>query len=201
VPVGDVGQAAEKAGLSTLVDMRLLELAATRLASRPEVRIVLGVSPSTLRDGEWLHGLAAHLGARTGIQTRLIVAVHEATLCETGARGRLDAMKALGVGIMLAGFGSGHASVRELRSLPADILRIDAAIVQTLTRSLDDRLFVRGLVDLAQHCGIPTLAEAVEEDASASLLAQWGADYLERPLPGGAAPAEQPVRRPRSQAA
>ena len=101
--MGDLGQAAEKAGLSTLVDMRLLELAATRLASRPEVRIVLGVSPSTLRDGEWLHGLAAHLGARPGIQTRLIVAVHEATLCETGARGRLDAMKALGVGIMLAG--------------------------------------------------------------------------------------------------
>ena len=202
VPIGDLDHAATKAGLSTLVDSRLVELAAEHLEGHPWERVVLGVSPASLQTSEWLHALAAHLGARPGIQSRLIVAVHEAGLCDTAMRGRLDAMKALGIAIMLTGFGTGHASVALLRSLPLDILRIDGALIQTLSRSPGDRLLVRGLVDLAHHLGLPILAEGVDDEASARLLAQWGADYIEGPLPGEAPlPHARPDRGCRSNAA
>jgi len=202
VPVGDLDHAAAKGGLATLVDMRLVELAAEHLATHPAARIVLGVSPFSLGGSEWLHGLAAHLGARPGTESRLFVAVHEATLHEGATRGRLDALKALGVGIMLGGFGTGHASLRELSSHPIDILRIDGALVQTLPRSPGDRTLVRGLVDLAQHLGIATLAEWADDEAGARLLVDWGVDYVEGPLAGGAARSLAcPSRAHRSEAA
>jgi EAL domain-containing protein (putative c-di-GMP-specific phosphodiesterase class I) len=178
VPLGDLHEAAARGGLATLVDLRLVELAATRLAHRPEERVALCVSTASLSSREWLEGLAAHLGARPGIESRLIVAVPEASLREPAIRGRLDAVKTLGVGLMLTGFGTGHASIQHLRSLPLDILRIDAVLIDALTRSQAARTFVRSLVDLAQHCGIATLAEGGEDEACVRLMVEWGVDYL-----------------------
>jgi EAL domain-containing protein (putative c-di-GMP-specific phosphodiesterase class I) len=171
--------------MSTLIDARTLELAADRLATYPDERIAIDIAASTLQDSEWLTLLAAHLGARPGIESRLIVGVPEAALPSMPAtRGRLDAMKALGIGIALCGFGTGHATGKHLGSLPLDMVRLDGAFVQTLPRSTDDRLLVRRLIDLAQHFGIATAAEWVEDEDAARLLASWGVDYLQGKLFG-----------------
>jgi EAL domain-containing protein (putative c-di-GMP-specific phosphodiesterase class I) len=102
---------------------------------------------------------------------------------------------------MLRGFGSGHAGLRQLKALPVDILSLEGALIQNLPRSTDDRLLVRSLVDLAQHLGIATLAEWVQDEASARLLAEWGIDYIEGPLAGGAVPASELVPPGRALAA
>ena len=188
--VGDMATVAERAGLSTLIDARALELAAERLAARPDERVAIDIAAATLHDSEWLTLLAAHLGARPGIESRLIVGVPEAALQNMAAtRGRLDAMKALGIGIALRGFGTGHATGKHLGCLPVDMVRLDGAFVQTLPRSTDDRLLVRRLIDLAQHFGIATVADGVDDEASARLLASWGVDYLQGQLFGEPAPA------------
>ena len=112
-----------------LVDARRLELAGDALAAAPDARIVLPIGLATLRDREWLSVLAAHLGARPGIASRMIVALPEAVLVEkTKVLGRLDAMKALGIGLSLDGFGSGYATCARLRSLPIDLVTIDGVI-------------------------------------------------------------------------
>jgi EAL domain-containing protein (putative c-di-GMP-specific phosphodiesterase class I)/GGDEF domain-containing protein len=194
---GDPGRAAERTGLATLVDARLLELTADHLAAHPAERMSFPVSAPTLQDSDWLTMLAAHLGARPGIASRLIVELPETALDnEPAMRGRLDAMKALGVGIALTGFGTGHASLKHLRSLPVDMLKIDGVFVQALSRSTDDRFFVRSLIDLAQHFGIATIAEWVEDDAVARLLGGWGVDYLQGPICGAPILAgERPVTK------
>ena len=76
-------------------------------------------------------------------------------------------------------FGAGHTSFRHLRHFPVDLLKIDGAFVQNLSRSGDDRFFVRTLVDLAHHLNITTVAEWVEDEETALLLAGWGVDYLQ----------------------
>ncbi|MCB8823113.1 EAL domain-containing protein [Microvirga rosea] len=174
------------ANLPLLVDGRMLELAADHLARQPNTRVALSISPATLRDGEWLTMLAAHLGARPGIESRLLIQVPESVLKQPGAtRGRLDAMKALGVGIVLSGYGAGYAALAQLKNFPIDLLKIDSAFIQVLGRSTDDRLFVRRLVDIAQHLGIATMADGVDQEQSAQRLVQWGVDYLQGPLIGG----------------
>jgi diguanylate cyclase (GGDEF)-like protein len=181
VNAGDVIPAIERAGLVPLVDGRMLELTGDYLAAHPEERLAINVSPLTIEGPDWLNTLAAHLGARPGIASRLIIEVTETAAVRDpqATRSRLDAMKALGVAIAIDDFGAGHTSFKHLRSFPIDILKIDGAFVQNLSRSSDDRFFVRTLVDLAHHLNITTVAEWVEDEETARMLTEWGIDFLQ----------------------
>jgi diguanylate cyclase (GGDEF)-like protein len=181
VSAGDVVPAIERAGLVSLIDGRMLEMTADYLQAHPEERMSINVSPLTIEASDWLGTLAAHIGARPGIASRLIIEVTETAAVRDphATRARLDAMKALGVAIALDDFGAGHTSFKHLRSFPVDILKIDGAFVQNLARSSDDRFFVRTLVDLAHHLNITTVAEWVEDEDTARTLAEWGIDFLQ----------------------
>jgi diguanylate cyclase (GGDEF)-like protein len=180
-PADDVIPALERAGLVHLADIRMLELAVDHLAQNPRERVSINVSPLTMERPDWLPALSAHLGARLDIASRLIVEVTEtAAIREPRAmRALLDATRSLGAAVAIDDFGAGYTSFRNLRSFPVDFVKIDGAFVQNLARSADDRYFVRTLIDLAHHLGIATVAEWVEDAQSVSLLASWGADYLQ----------------------
>jgi EAL domain-containing protein (putative c-di-GMP-specific phosphodiesterase class I) len=51
-------------------------------------------------------------------------------------------------------------------------------------QSSDDRAFAQMLIELAKRLGLKTVAEWVQDEASANLLAQWGCDYLQGALIG-----------------
>jgi EAL domain-containing protein (putative c-di-GMP-specific phosphodiesterase class I)/GGDEF domain-containing protein len=178
-PAADLASCLEPDGLSILVDGRALELAAAHLAAEPRDRMAIAVSPGTLKDGEWLGMLAAHLGAHPGIESRLVIDVPEAALGDTSVRGRLDAMKALGVAVMVSGYGAGHASFKQLQGLPVDMLKIGGPAIQALSQWVEARHLVRGLIDLAHHLGTVVIAEWVDDEATARLLSGWGVDCLQ----------------------
>ncbi len=198
---GHVIPATERSGLVPLVDARMLELAADHLARHPEDRLSINMSPATLESQDWLATFAAHLGRHAGIAQRLIVEVTETAAIHhpDAMRRRLDAMKALGVAIAIDDFGSGHTSFKQLRDFPVDIVKLDGAFVQNLATSQKDGFFVRTLIDLAQHLGLATVAEWVEDEATARLLAGWGVDYLQgdhlgAPSLDDASPADLPAK-------
>ena len=56
--------------------------------------------------------------------------------------------------------------------------------MQNLTRSEDDRAFVRTLIELAQRLGLETIAEWVQDEEAAAILAGWGCDFLQGKLIG-----------------
>ena len=58
--------------------------------------------------------------------------------------------------------------------------------MEKLTVSRDDQVFVRTLIDLARNLGIKTVAERVQDEESAAILAEWGVDYLQGNLTGAA---------------
>lgn len=171
----------ERAGLMALLDARMLELATEWLAAHPQERLSVNLSPSTLERPDWLGALEAHLRAHPGVADRLIIEITETSAVRdpTQTRIQLEMMKQLGVRIAIDDFGAGHTSFRHLRSFPVDILKIDGAFVQNLPRSPDDRFFVRTLVDLARNLDIRVVAEWVEDEETAAMLAGWGVDYLQ----------------------
>jgi EAL domain-containing protein (putative c-di-GMP-specific phosphodiesterase class I) len=71
-----------------------------------------------------------------------------------------------------------------LRKLAVDVVKIDGSFVQNLTRSEDDRAFVHALIDLARRLGRETVAEWVQDEEAAAILAAWGCDYLQGALVG-----------------
>jgi diguanylate cyclase (GGDEF)-like protein len=172
---------AERFGLIKFVDIRVLELALARLAGRPTDRLSVNVSMRTALTAEWMTAVQAGLAGRPDIAARLIVEVTEtAAMADVDATADiLNKVKALGCQVAIDDFGSGHTSFRSLRNLPIDILKIDGVFVQNITRSTDDRFFVRTLLDLAKHLKVKTVAEWVQDAEAAAMLAEWGVDYLQ----------------------
>jgi len=177
---------AEKLGLIDQVDLRVLELALDRLVAEPALRVSVNLSVATLRAPGWLDRLKAALGAHPGAASRLIVEIVETLALEPvdEIERLLAAMKALGLKIAMDDFGAGHTSFRNLRRLGIDIVKIDGAFVQNVACSLDDRVFVRSLADLARHLGLITVAEWVEDEEARRLLGEWGVDLLQGRLLG-----------------
>jgi EAL domain-containing protein (putative c-di-GMP-specific phosphodiesterase class I) len=85
-------------------------------------------------------------------------------------------------------FGAPATSFRNLRKLGVDIVKIDGAFVQNLGRSDADCAFVRTLIDLARRLGLETVAEWVQDETAAAMLADWGCTYLQGALVGLASP-------------
>ncbi len=100
----------------------------------------------------------------------------------------LKRLKAMGVKLSIDDFGTGYSSLAYLRNLAVDKLKIDQSFVRDLTSSADSRAIVTAIVHMAHSLGLSTIAEGVEDDASAQALVQLGClqaqGYLyAKPLP------------------
>lgn len=186
VPANDVIPIAERLGLVRLLDHRVLELVVAEMTQSPALDASLNVSPASTMDPDWWSGLTACLRAHAGLAERLTIEITETAAIQDvdDTRGFVTRVKDLGCRIAIDDFGAGYTSFRNLRKLGVDMIKIDGAFVQNLTRSEDDRAFVHTLVDLAMRLGLATVAEWVQDEASAAMLAEWGCDYLQGALIG-----------------
>ena len=191
----DIVPVAEKLGLIRLVDHRVLELAVGELAGQPNVRLSLNISPDTTLDPDWWTSIESLMRRHPGVAERLIVEITETVAIQDvdDLRGFVTRLKNFGSQIAIDDFGAGHTSFRNLRKLGVDIVKIDGAFVQNIAQSADDRAFVQTLIDLARRLGIKTVAEWVQDEASAVMLRDWGCDYVQGRLIGLAS-AERPWR-------
>jgi len=188
VPASAVIPIAEQLGLVRLIDHRVIELATAELAAAPALRASLNVSPDSLVDADWWSALGAQLRANPGVAQRMTLEVTETTAIQNidETAGFVSRAKDLGCRIAIDDFGAGYTSFRNLRRLGVDMIKIDGAFVQNLPRSQDDRAFVRTLIDLGRSLGLTTVAEWVQDEAGAEVLAEWGCDYLQGALIGRA---------------
>jgi len=193
---------AERVGLMRMLDYRVLELAVGELAAAPDLTASVNVSPASTVDPDWWAGLGALLRAHAGAAQRLIIEITETAAIQDvhDARGFVARVKDLGCRIAIDDFGAGHTSFRNLRKLGVDIVKIDGAFVQNIVKSNDDRAFVHTLIDLARRLGLKTVAEWVQDEEAARLLADWGCDYLQGAL-SGLASDERPWLKPRAASA
>jgi diguanylate cyclase (GGDEF)-like protein len=177
---------AERLGLVRLLDHRVLELVVAELAATPELTLSVNVSPASTVDPDWWESLTARLKAHPGVGERLTVEITEMAAIHDidETRGFVTRVKDLGCRIAIDDFGAGFTSFRNLRKLGVDTIKIDGAFVQNLTRSQDDRIFVRTLIDLGRALGLKTVAEWVQSEEAAAQLTAWGCDYLQGALIG-----------------
>jgi diguanylate cyclase (GGDEF)-like protein len=194
----DIVPVAERLGLIRLVDHRVLELVVAELAASPDVRLSLNISPDTTMDPDWWAGIESLMRAHPGVAERLIVEITETVAIRDidDVRAFVGRLKHFGSRIAIDDFGAGYTSFRNLRKLGVDIVKIDGAFVQNITRSADDRAFVQTLIDLARRLDIKTVAEWVQDDEAANMLRDWGCDYIQGRLIGLAS-ADRPWCPPR----
>ena len=93
----------------------------------------------------------------------------------------LERLGALGVRVAVDDFGIGNTSIAQLRDLPVDELKIDRLFVSDLRDDNREgsQLVVQAIVDLAHSFGLGVIAEGVEDESQAMILAELGVDQAQ----------------------
>ncbi len=89
----------------------------------------------------------------------------------------IDEMRRHGCRIALDDFGSGQSSFHYLRTLPVDFLKIDGAFVRNIAEDEQNEAVVAAINDIGHKLGIATIAEYVQDMATAERLRRIGVDY------------------------
>jgi diguanylate cyclase (GGDEF)-like protein/PAS domain S-box-containing protein len=122
----------------------------------------------------------------------LEVEVTESTLARSSERvaGQLGALRALGVQIAIDDFGTGYSSLAQLKDLPLDRLKIDAAFVRDVGRGekAGGGAIAAATIAMAHSLGFDVIAEGVEVKSELDFLLRQGCDavqgyYFARPMP------------------
>lgn len=91
----------------------------------------------------------------------------------------LKVLREMGVTIALDDFGTGYSSLKYLREFPLDALKIDQTFIHQLLANDENANIVKAMIALAKAVHMKTIAEGVESNDQAQLLAEWGVDELQ----------------------
>ncbi len=94
----------------------------------------------------------------------------------------------LGCGIDLDDFGTGHASIANIRRFSVSRIKIDRSFVTRVDSDREQQELLTAILEMAERLGIETLAEGVETTGEHALLSQLGCGFVQgfsiaRPMP------------------
>ena len=92
------------------------------------------------------------------------------------------------VGLSIDDFGTGHASLAQLRDMPFTELKIDRGFVHGAHRDASRAAILEASLDMAQSLGLRSVAEGIEDADDWSYLRARGCDvaqgyFIARPMP------------------
>jgi diguanylate cyclase (GGDEF)-like protein/PAS domain S-box-containing protein len=157
------------------------QAAAWQRAGLPHLRMAVNLSARQLLQPDLARRIEGLLAA-TGLDPRLFgVEVTESMLIANfdQAVQHLQALRALGVEVSLDDFGTGYSSLSYLRRLPIDVVKIDRSLVPDVTAPAEDVSITRAIITMAHQLQMKALAEGVESEGQAALLAANQCDQMQ----------------------
>ena len=172
---------AEQSGLMPALGEFVLRRALTDGARWPNLTVAVNLSPLQIRDPKLLD-LIAGIAHESGIApSRVILEITESVLIEDpqATQQRLEALRALGVGLALDDFGTGYSSLSYLQKFPFSQIKIDRAFVASLGSTATAGAVIQSIVTLGHALGMKVLAEGIETDEQRVLLRLAGCDEMQ----------------------
>jgi diguanylate cyclase (GGDEF)-like protein/PAS domain S-box-containing protein len=157
------------------------QAAAWQRAGLPPLRMAVNLSARQLTQ-PYLARRIEGLLAASGLDPRLFgVEVTESMLIANFDQAvlHLQALRALGVEVSLDDFGTGYSSLSYLRRLPVDVVKIDRSLVPDVTGPAEDVAITRAIITMAHSLRMKVLAEGVENEGQAALLAANQCDQMQ----------------------
>ena len=148
------------------------------VAAEGAPHLSLNLSPVQLRDEQLALKVLKVLEETGFAPSRLEIELTEAVLVTDldAAREILHALRGKGVRISLDNFGTGHASLQQLRRLPFDKLKIDRSFIRRMIADAESATLVRTIIAMAKSLGLIVVAEGVETPEQAAALVAMGCD-------------------------
>jgi EAL domain-containing protein (putative c-di-GMP-specific phosphodiesterase class I) len=98
--------------------------------------------------------------------------------CDTISR-NICALKEMGCGIDLDDYGTGHASIANIRRFAVDRIKIDRSYVSRCDLDQSQQSMLAAILSMAERLDLQTLAEGVETVGEHAMLAQLGCDHVQ----------------------
>lgn len=177
---------AERFQLVGQIDRWMLRHVLALLGAEPALRqridqVTLNLSAVTLREPGLAEEIITLLARHQVRPEQLCFEITETASIASLAQARqfMQQLRAHGCRFSLDDFGSGYASFAHLRELPFDTLKIDGLFVRHMDQDADSRAMVRSMVEMARQLDKPVVAEFVESEPVARLLAELGVQWAQ----------------------
>lgn len=180
VSAGVFIELAERAGLNSVVDQVVLNMAVNELKAAPQISLAVNISNSGIIDPNLLQ-IAQSLLSDKLIAGRLVIEITETSLNVDFEKTKkfADIMRKFGCKIALDDFGSGFTSFKQLQNLPVDIIKIDGSFIRDVVYNKRDQHLVVSLIEIAKNLNARTVAEFVENGEIAKFLLDVGIDCMQ----------------------
>lgn len=177
--------ALERLGLAHLLDRLLLCDVLRELDSDPAACLSVAISAQSLSlnlhgEGAGWTDLMDRLKRDPRLARRLVIEISDNSdmPCFRDALAFVRALRALGVRISIARFGSGHASIGQLMALSPDVVKLDSPFMHTAYESERNRARVGHLLGLARTMSATVIVDGVESPWHLHLAAEEGAEWV-----------------------
>ena len=194
LPAATFIEVAERSGMVQELDRwvvgQALEILAQREREGDPVSLHVNLSGASLTDISVLDFIERRLDEGGADPGALHLRDHRTTSrvedYETAA-GFADRLTEFGCEIAIDDYGAGFGPFNYLKSIPFDVIKIDGSFIREMARNDADQLTVKAIVQIARGLGKRTIAEFVEDDATAEMLREYGVDmgqgyHLGRPV-------------------
>lgn len=196
IPPGEFLPALRQAGMMDRLGARMVTEALGALcrwdaAGFSVPRVGVNFSTEELMDPRLPERLAWELDRFELAPDRLGIEVLETVVAgrseETVLR-NLTALARLGCALDLDDFGTGHASITNIRRFAIGRIKIDRTFVTRIDADPEQQNMVAAILTMAERLGLDTLAEGVETDGEQAMLARLGCAHVQgfgigRPMP------------------
>jgi EAL domain-containing protein (putative c-di-GMP-specific phosphodiesterase class I) len=181
IPARDFMPHVEETELGRQVDCAALEIGLRHLSLAPDLRISINLSARSIGYGKWNDILGRSLRRDPDIGNRLILEITESStiLLPDLVLSFMKDLRKRGITFALDDFGAGTTSFRYLRDFNLDIVKIDEQFVRNVATDPDNQVLIQALISIAEHFGMHTVAEAVENIIDSNWLAAHGIDCLQ----------------------
>jgi diguanylate cyclase (GGDEF)-like protein len=156
---------------------RALEACATWWTQGFAVPISVNVGADDLRDAELPERVAKQLQRHSLPPEALCVEITEQALLTDlpAAAALLARWRSDGIAVSIDDFGTGYSSLSYLRELPVDEIKLDQAFIADINRPTTMTI-VRHTLAMAHGLWARTVAEGIEDEATARAVADLGCD-------------------------
>ena len=185
VPAMEFVEVAEELGMAHELDREVFRKGLAHHAAiskaHPGIQLFFNLFPSSFMDIDWIRGIPELVRA-AGVPCESIVleiTEREALPNLTQVATVIEELRAASISVALDDFGSGFSSFMYLKYLAIDYVKIEGSFIRQIATDPRDRIMVEHINDMAHQFGLKTVAEFVEDEATAKILAEIGVDYAQ----------------------
>lgn len=175
----------ERAGLMAELDRWVIKTSIQALAERKDeedpTTLFVKLSGPSLEDENLPKFIAEQLKSAGVKGEQLVLQVNEPVAVTQlhQAKHMFATLKKLGCGFSLDHFGSGLNPFQLVKHLPADYLKLDAALTADMSENDETRDQLKQVLDTAHGMNKKVVAAYLEDASSLAMLWQYGADYVQ----------------------